>query len=74
MRRQGVRDAGSYYEWDHFWTPAFQEGYRRDMVVALCDFVEEHCDGKALKFVSELKRHEWGAIRAHLNKRYYGYY
>ena len=38
MRKREVRDAHSYYEWDHFWTPAFQEGYRRDMVTAMYDF------------------------------------
>ena len=72
LRLEGYREASSYYDWDWFWSVDYQRAERSRMVSKLYDYVEEHCDGKALKYVSELKSEERGQIRGLLSKKFGG--
>ena len=57
-RRHGRKAADNYWEWDYFWTIAYQQKWRNDAMEKIVDCVESVCEGKALKFMAELKDEE----------------
>ena len=70
LKVDGFKEATAYYEWNHFWTVAYQQQWRADAIEGIKDFVESKSTGKAVKLLTELEEDKWPALRAIMMRKF----
>ena len=69
-KREGLKDADRYYDWDHFWSVRYQEGWRKEILGNIRDYVEGRTSDRAFQHMIELTQDELPSLRSGLQTKF----
>ena len=70
LRKEGFKEAAQYWDWEYFWSVAYQKSYRERMYVGIRDYVEERTSGRAFQHMVEVQVEDLPTLRSALQRKF----